>query len=174
MKKLLLTAAFLGLTAGVANATDQDITINATVAPFCTIDGSLAPAAKTQALTVNNVGVVDTTPISVSIGDVVCNKAANVTLKSANGGLFDPAIGSADAGFQHRINYEASVTAPAAASVAANGATVAPITGTTATTSGATSSANVAVTITPTANTSPLMAGSGYTDTLTVTIEPTV
>lgn len=172
MKKLIMTAAVLGLTATGALATDQDITLNATVDPFCTVGGSLTPAALTQAIPVGTTGNVVTAPISVNIGNVVCNKASTATLSSAKGGLFDPAIASAASGFQHRINYTAGITDPVTATVTAGASTVTATSGTGVATSGATSSTNVAVTITPTANTLPLMAGTGYTDTLKVSFVP--
>ena len=171
MKKLMLTAALLGLTATAASATDQDITLNASVAKFCTIGGTLTPATLTQNIPTTSTGNVVVTPISVAIGDVVCNTASTVTLSSAKGGLFDPAAAAAT-GFQNYINYSASVAAPVSASVNANGTAVAGIAGTPVVTSGATSSAAVAVTITPTANASPLVYGTAYQDTLKVSIVP--
>lgn len=172
MKKILLTAALLGLTATAASATDQNITLNATVDPFCTIGGSLTPSDMTQIIPVGSTGNVVTAPILVTIGDVVCNKASTVTLSSLKGGLFDPGIATAASGFQHRINYIASIAAPVAASVSASAASITQTTGPAVTTSGATSDAAVAVTIAPVGNTSPLMAGTGYTDTLKVSIVP--
>ncbi len=174
MKKLIMTAALLGLTATAASAqsASQDITLNASVAKFCTIGGSGSPGAITRNIPTDATGNVVTTAINVNIGDVVCNTASTTTLSSLKGGLFDPGITSAASGFQHRINYSASVAAPVAASVAASAATVTPTSGTGVASTGATSNTAVNVTINPTANTLPLMAGTGYTDTLTVSIVP--
>ncbi len=172
MKKLIMTAAILGLTATGAAATDQNITLTATVNAFCKIGGSLTPSTVPQVIPVDGNGDVDTTQINVNIGTIMCNKASTATLSSLKGGLFDPAIASADSGFQHRINYTAGITDPVTASVTANASTITATSGTGVPTSGATVSNNVNVAITPAANGSPLMAGTGYTDTLTVSIVP--
>lgn len=174
MKKLLIAAAFVATAATAAQATDQDITLNATVPKFCTIGGSLTPTTLTETIPVNTTGNVVTTPIIKSIGAITCNTASTVTLSSLKGGLFDPAVSSAPGGFQNYINYSASIAAPVSASVTAGETSVAaaPVSGTPVITSGATTSAAVSVTINPTANTSPLVAGTNYADTLKVTIAP--
>jgi len=173
MKKLMMTAAsaaILAVGAGAAQATDQNINLNATVTGFCTIGGSLTPTTINQSIPTTTTGDVVTTPINVALGAVVCNKASDVTLSSLKGGVFSAT--SAPSGFQNRINYTASVSAPTAASVNANATAVTPTAGATASTGGATSDPAVNVTITPTLNVDPLVAATDYSDTLTVSIVP--
>ena len=172
MKKIIAATAVLAAMSSAAMATDQDITLNATVDPFCTIGGSLTPGAIAQTIPTTSTGGVVTTAINVDIGTVTCNRASTVQLLSAKGGLFDPALTSAPSGFQNFISYGATISVPAASSITAANTAPAAATGSTGTSSGASADANVTVTITPTAASNPLLAGTGYTDTLTVRILP--
>lgn len=170
MKKLLLgsgLAALLAFSGGAVQAADQEIELSATVAGFCTTTGA---ASIPQAIPTDSSGNVVDSNIDVNIGDIVCNGPTDVQLSSANGGVFSAT--SAPSGFQNVINYQASVTAPTAASVNANASTPTPTAGATASTSGATSNTGVLVTIDPTPNPLPLVAASDYADTLTVSITP--
>jgi hypothetical protein len=172
-KVIVASVVVVGLAATTARATDRVINLAATVPAFCRINGSLTPGAINQTIPLNAAQDVDTTAINVNIGNVICNKASNVRLMSNSGALIGP-LGAA--GFQHYINYTASVAAPVAANVTANVATgLATLTlGTVVATAGPTSSPNVSVTINPTANTLPLVASAPgtYNDTLTVSITP--
>lgn len=177
MKKLVMTAAILGLTATGAMATDQDITLNATVAAFCSIDGDTTTgAARTADLTslVSNGIVADAQAVTLSGGDspTVCNKAANITLKSANSGLLSATAASGD--FVNVIDYTASVafggkTASINTTTAAAGVATAAVP-----TDGA-ATGNLAVTISTVGTPSGkyLVAANDYSDTLTIKVEPT-
>lgn len=169
MRVILAAAALLGSIA-TAGATDQNINITATVASFCKIAGSTAPADDS----------IDWTPL-ITNGDisatasnksyaVVCNKATDITLSSLNGAMTGPA--SAGAGWDNVINY--TVAASGFATVSGSTATNAAATGieTLGTTTRATpGSANIDLAITPVANANPLVPGV-YSDTLRVTITP--
>ena len=170
LKKLMMTAAsaaVLAAGAGAAQAVDQNINLNASVSGFCTINSSLAPSLINQSIPTTGDGNVNTAPIVVPLGAVVCNNAANVSLASLKGGVFS---GTSAPGFQNRINYTASVSSPAAVALNANAAIVTPTTAGPVASLGAVSDPGVNVTITPSVNTLPLVAASDYNDTLTVTI----
>lgn len=154
--------------AGTANATDQTITLTATVTAFCTVGGSQSPTADSATVPAPG-GIVDATPI-VKTYAVVCNSAADVSLTSINGRMTSAA--SAITGFDNFIDYTAGASGFVTITPAS---TVGGITGTkllgTASTSGA-NSANLTVTITPIPS-QPLVAGA-YADTLNVSIVPQI
>lgn len=170
--RILVAASMLAMSTLVAQATDQNIVISATVSGFCKIDNSLTPANDTISWTAQITdGFLPGTPTASNKSyAVVCNKATNISLTSINGGMTGPAAAT---GFDHIINY----------TVAASGfATIA--TGSTATTATAAGnetlgtdvratpgSANISLVITPVTNTNPLVEGS-YQDTLRLRIEP--
>ncbi len=177
MKKLMMTAAALALMAagaGKAMAADQAININATVTSFCSIGGNTGSLTAVNANLSTSNGNVSTAPVSVPIGAVVCNGAANVTLSSANGAAYGPA-GPVPSGFQNRINYGASTTGvPVTVTVNASdadGVAGPAITAGPTAQGPAFTASTVTVDITPVANPLPLLAGS-YSDVLTLTIAP--
>lgn len=166
MKRLMITAVVLALGAGSAQAADQDIVIGAEVSGFCTLTGFTGDLDAT--LDTDTSGNVVDTDVEVPVGDVKCNGNTEVKLSSLKGGVFSAT--AAPSGFQNRINYAASVTAPTAASVTANAATPTVTNGVAAFTGGPTNDTNVKVTINPTLNTDPLVAANDYSDTLTLSI----
>lgn len=167
-----LAAAFAGLSFE-AQATTQNIILNATVNSFCRIAGSETPADVTNTIPViyTTGADVDTTVITRTFA-VVCNRASDVSLTAVNGGLIGPA---AAAGFDHIINYTAATSGfvtIAAGSTATTATASAGANESLGTASRATpGSANITVTITPVPDTNPLAEGS-YTDTLRVVIVP--
>lgn len=161
--------AALGATGGQALAASQVITLNATVASYCTSSGTGSETISLTSLVTS--GFIAATPTNSTALNILCNNKTNVSLSSANGGLFDPAVTSAATGFQNRINYNATVTiGGASATVAATGATKAAIVGSTVATATAFSDTGDKVVITPVVNASPIMSGTGYTDTLTLSV----
>lgn len=176
MKKLIMTAAILGLTASGAMAADQNITLTATVPAFCSIDGS-PDAGNTRTASLNSLvtnGVVaDAQAVTLSGSDspAVCNNAANITLTSLNSGLTSAAPASDP--FVNVIDYTASVTfgsQTATIDTTTQAANVA----TAAVTTGGAATGNLAITIatkgTPTGKY--LVAATDYSDTLKVSINP--
>lgn len=168
MKKIMLTAALLGLTATAANATDQNITITASVNTFCSLNGSTSNGSVSTPVTI---ATLDGVPGAVSNGSntfaVVCNAASNVSLTSANQGLTTSA--SANVPFANKINYTATATGFASATLnTATGATTGPIPVPGA--SAADLTVAVATPVLP-SGTNFLIAGQ-YADTLTVRVVP--
>lgn len=170
MKKIIMTAAILGLTATGALAADQDITLTATVEPFCSIANATGTTASIS--TVATTGLTSGSPASPTM-DVICNKASTVTLASENGavtlGNVQEGNLSAVANFRNKIEYTASINGGAGAVSLATGGGSATANGNFAT--AAVSTTATAVTITPETSAVPLLAGS-YQDKLTVTINP--
>lgn len=169
---LLAVASLAGANAANAQTATQDITLNASVASYCTIGGSTNPAALVRTIPVTS-GVVDTTVINVSVGSVVCNNAADVIATSVRGGVWDgnavPATGTVNI-----INYTGAATFGGATSTidtatAAGAAAAANEAGNTATTANA-ASGNLTVAITPQAAGGTLEPSAAYTDTLRVTL----
>lgn len=172
MKKLIMTAAILGLTASgaAAQTATQDVNITAEVPKFCTIAGITGPAALNSTVPVSATGVVTTTLISHTVANATCNTAADVIATSQSGGI--KSATSAASGFTNIIDYTGSatlgaatssintVTAPAAAGSEA---------GNTADTGGAVTG-NLTITITPAQPSVPLMAAADYADVLRVTL----
>lgn len=177
MKKIILTAAILGLNATGAMAADQDITLNATVAAFCSIDGNTTTGnARTASLTslVSNGVVADAQAVTLSGSDspAVCNKAANITLTSLNSGLTSATSASGD--FVNVIDYSASVTF-GAATASIDTTTQAANVATTAVATGGPAAGTVAITVATKATPAGkyLVAAGDYSDTLKVSINPT-
>jgi hypothetical protein len=176
MKKIIMTAAILGLTATGALATDQNITLTATVAAFCSIDGNTTTGnARTASLTslVTNGVVADGQSVTLSGSDspAVCNKAASITLTSANSGLLSATSASGD--FVNVIDYSASVvfggkTASIDTTTQGAGVATSPVA-----TDGAVAG-NLAITVTTKGTPSGkyLVVGTDYADTLKVSIVP--
>lgn len=185
MKKLLCAIALGALaypmsTDAMAQNASRDITLSASVAAFCRINAGSGyvsnPAAVAAApISVDaNTGIVSTTAINVTIGDIRCNKAANVTLTSANGALITSPFAAKSGSFENYIAYQAAITLPTSVTLNANSvtgtaSTIVAISGSSS--AGATNDAGVQVTITPTGPAAPLVPGS-YADTLTVLIAP--
>lgn len=170
MKKIIMTAAILGLTASGAMAADQNININANVAAFCTIANASGTTATID--TVAATGLTSGSPTSPTM-DVTCNKASTVNLASQNGGVTLGGAVESDLspvpGFRNRIEYVASVNGGAgpvslntSSDTSANGSFNA----------GAVATTGTAVSITPEASSIPLLAGS-YSDVLTLSVNPT-
>jgi len=162
----ILAIAVLGMTQKVsAQAATQNINLSATVAEYCSIDGLAIGATTPSRVIPVASGTVNTAALTqVSIADVACSKATDVTIATTNTGLTTG--GTAGAGFQDVIHYTASA--------AFNGAAPSITTNTTTTDTDATAGAaagTLTVDITPIANASPLIAG-GYADVLVVTLTP--
>ncbi len=166
---LAMTAIAALMTASAANAqATQDITINATVASYCTINNITNPTALTATIPVSN-GIVNTSLISNTVANVACNNSAQVLATSLSGGVTTG--GSPNAGTTNIINYTGAATFGGATSTI-NTATNPAVGANEAATSALTSSAasgNLVVTITPALPSQLLMPGT-YTDTLRVTL----
>lgn len=163
----LVIAAFTYLaisqSAAWAQTATQNIQLNATVADYCTINGTASGALQTRTISVNS-GVVDTAALTqVSVANVACSKISDLTLTTSNTGLTGPSIVS---GFQNVIHYTAAASFDGATPSlnTSTGTTV------TAPTTGA-ATGTLTVDITPVANTLP-MAPGGYSDVLVVTLTP--
>lgn len=171
IRRSTILALFLLAATTPAAATDQNINITATVAGFCSIDGTLTPADDT----INWDSLVTTGFITATATNrtyaVVCNRATDISLTSINGAM--TTASAAAAGFENLINYTAG-TSGFATIAAGSTATTPTATGnellgsTTRATPGA---ANIVVTATPITNTNPLVEGT-YTDTLRLRIIP--
>ncbi len=164
---LAACAVFFVLTVGAANATDQNILLQATVAKYCTIGGSASPADDHVTIPAPN-GIVDVTQITKSYA-VVCNAAATVTLTSESGAMLTTT--TASSGFDTFINYLAGTSGFATISPTATTNAGIQVLGTTVTSGAA--SATLNVTIKPIAGANPL-AGGEYNDTLKVSIIPII
>lgn len=171
LKALACAIVFSGVSVP-AYATDQNIPLQATVASFCKIAGSLTPADDA----VQTIPVVDgfvTAGAITRTFSVVCNRASNLALAAKNGGLITSS--SAAAGFDNIINYTtsasgfATIAAGDTATVAAAVANSYESLGTA--TRATPGSATITVTITPTVNTNPLVNGT-YNDTVRLSITP--
>jgi hypothetical protein len=186
MKKLICAIAFGALaypmsTDAMAQGASRDITLSASVAAFCRINpgsGYVTNPAAVAAAPISvdaNTGIISTTPINVSIGDIRCNKAANVTLTSANGALITSPPAAKDGAFENYISYTAAITLPTSVTLAANSTsgTTASLNATSvAASSGASNNSNVQVTITPTGPLAAPLVPGAYVDTVTVLISP--
>lgn len=161
---VLMITAFFAMTQGAWSQTaTQNINLNATVADYCTINGSATGALQSRTITVTG-GVVSTTALTqVSVASVACSKISDLTLSTTNTGLTGP---SAVTGFQNVIHY----TAAAAFDGATPTLNTSSGTSATAATTGA-ATGTLTVDITPIANASPMVTGS-YADVLVVTLTP--
>lgn len=172
-KYIVMTAYSLAMLAGTPSAeaqtATQDINITATVSSYCSIDGIANPSALAASIPVTN-NVVDTTVITSTIANVICNNAADVLATSLSGGVTPG--GAPAAGTTNIINYTGAATFAGATSTI-DTATTASASGSEAGNTAATSSAasgNLVVTITPAQPSLPLMASASYADTLRVTL----
>jgi hypothetical protein len=171
MKKLLISAAALAAMATGAMATDQTITLNATVAPFCSIDGNTSsPQANANLVPITVVNGIPTAvaaqPASMAI---VCNKASNVSMTSTNQGVKSSTAPATAAPFSNKINYVATASGFASGTLTTSSAATTgniPVSGASAAT------LNVAISAPTVAGGTYLYAASDYTDTLTVSIVP--
>jgi hypothetical protein len=157
-----LAAALLAVSAGLAHAVTQDITLTATVPSVCTVSGSATPTAATQNLTIDPTGRVSTSTLNLSF-PIACNNAATLAVSSVNTGLTGPA---AVAGYENKIDYTA-VTSGVFPQITLNTAGAPP----TSVLSAGPANGTLAVAITPTANVNPLASGL-YSETLRLTITP--
>jgi hypothetical protein len=156
-------AVFVVPSVAFAQAATQNINLNATVADYCSINGSATGAAVSRTITVTN-GTVDTSALPVvSVANVACSKISDLQLSTTNTGLTGP---GAAAGFQNVIHY----TAVASFDGAAPSLNTSSASSATAATTGA-ATGTLTVNITPNANASPMRTGS-YADTLVVTLTP--
>lgn len=164
---------FTSTLAGIlqTKVSSQAFTVTGTVAKSCTIGGVTHPVADTATIPITASGAVNTSPISRSYPNAVCNTPTNVQLISQNGALI---TGATVGGLQHLIDYSASATF-SGAMASLNTATVpgasGPESGTVASTTGNTPTGSLGITIIPQLNVQPLVAGS-YSDTLTITLTP--
>lgn len=172
MKKLILTAALLGLTATAASAqtAQQDVNLTATVPKFCTIAGITNPSALAYDVPVSANGTVTTTTQTFTVANATCNTAADVTASSLSGGI--KSATAAPTNFTNIIDYTGTANLASTGASTINTATVAGAagveTGNTVDTLGAVSG-NLVITVAPAQPSSPLVAGS-YADTLRVTL----
>lgn len=173
MKKFIAMAAILAATSGsaFAQAASQNVTITATVAAFCTIDGLATGTANTASATsqiTNGQVTGGALTLANAASPSVCNKASTISMSSANKGILSAT--PATAPFINKIDYTAT------ANVGATQATYATIgdAAVNGTTGGATAeNLVIAITTVSTPGTNYLVAANDYTDTLTVTLTPT-
>lgn len=170
MKKIIAASALLAAmsTGAFAQAT-QDVEISATVGKFCTINNAVAGVAVQRSVTVTN-GFATAGALSpVTVGSVVCNTNADVTMASISGGITGPA--NSNASFTNKIHYTATADfgSGTQATIASSGSP-APTTGT----SGGAASGDLTVNISVITNTLPAVydGGTAYSDILRVTLTP--
>lgn len=172
MKKLLLSAAVIAAMSTGAFATDQNINLSASVAAFCSIDGSTTNSTSADASAITVVeGVPTATPTNpLRSMAVVCNSNSTVALQSQNGGLTGSNLTST-APFAHVIHYTATAGgfATATLSTASNA--------TTAVTANITGAKSDNLTITIGGASLPsgrnyLLADNNYQDVLKVSVNP--
>lgn len=175
MKKLLAAAALICISATIATAqtATQDVTITASVPKFCTIAGIDNPSALSYLVPVSANGTVTTTTHSVTVADVVCNAASDVTATSLSGGI--KSATSAATNFTNIIDYTGTAklgsTATSTIVTSTIASAAAPEAGNVADTVGAVA-ASLVITVTPAQPSLPLMAATDYADTLRVTLAP--
>ena len=144
-------------------------TVTGVVSLACTIGGVVTAAPDAATIPVGAMGTVNTTPISRTYVNVICNSLSAIVATSQNGAVRRAV--APPGGFTNIINYSAIATF-AGASSTLNTATVpaaaGPEAGSTGTTASSTPTGSLAVTITPQAPVLPLVSG-GYSDTLKIT-----
>jgi hypothetical protein len=164
-----------GAATAFAQGAQQDVNVQADVPIYCRIDGQVNPAAINTTIPVDAVGIVDTTPQTFTLSNVVCNSATSVQVTSTQGGVKSTTkASSVGPGFTNIINYRGSAEFGTAKSTVNTGTVkgaIGPETGNTETTVGATRG-DVTILIRPAQPTSPLVMGDDYSDTLRVTLTP--
>lgn len=156
----------------LAQAPQQDVSVSATVGSYCTINGSAAPSALSTTIPVSSTGIVDTTPQTFTVTDVVCNTPTSVMASSVEGGI--KSANKSGPLFTNIINYRGSATFGTAKSTVNTGTlkgAAGPELGDVETTAGATKGP-LTILIRPAQPTSPLMLGNDYHDTLRITLTP--
>ncbi|MBI1385804.1 MAG: hypothetical protein GC150_12920 [Rhizobiales bacterium] len=193
MRKALVSGAILASMAGVgayvALAADQDIDVSATVDGFCTytnaslvVTGNMtagpittSSASFTIDSPVNALGQINPANFIITL-QTTCNKAADATLTTTNGGLKDTTVpittidpGSA-AAFRDLINYTATLNGPAGIFTTLNTNGTSGASASDASTGAFTGNLSVSLTIvsTPTE----IVTAGDYADTLTVSVTP--
>jgi hypothetical protein len=112
-------------------------------------------------------GIAAVSNITLKFAGVWCNKPANFTLSSANGGLLHGSENDTmPSGFTNKVNYTAKADWPNAFSITLNSNTKQVNSN-----SGSSNAADLLLLITTTPDTKRLVAGD-YTDTLTFSIDP--
>jgi hypothetical protein len=158
--------------AGGTSFGSRAVTVNGTVAKYCTINGVATGTTDTATIPVSALGAVTTSVINRSYANVLCNVTSNVQLSSANGAV--RIVTSPPSGFTNQINYSSTASFSGANAVfdtSSNPAATGAESGGTSTTTSALPTGTLAVTITPQATAQPLLPGS-YSDVLTVSIIP--
>lgn len=173
MKRLAMTAALLlaGASGVMATSTNnQNITIDANVPLFCTLD---TPSLTAVSFTSNGNGTV-ANPAAPSTMTVLCNSNSNVTLTSTKGAVTYLATeAAADAvvlppNFRNKIEYTA-VASGAGMTTQTLDTSLVSTTGAVPLATGAVSG-TLSITIAQIANANLLVASSGYSDTLNVVV----
>lgn len=167
MKKIIMTAAILGLTATGALAESQDININATVTSFCTLAAGSSNGDVSIAVTNGVPGAVT----GSNTFDVLCNNSTTVTLSSANGGLNGDSGLTATSPFSKKINYTATATGVDGGSTNLSLTTDGTPAGSSNVHIGGAIAATVPVAISsPTINGGSVLLAGGYSDVLTLSV----
>lgn len=176
MRRFIFGAAVLVATAtsALAQTATQDVNLSATVAGFCTIDGSNTGAARSATVTPTTNGQVAAGSVTITGSDspVVCNQNTRIQLRSAQAGLTGP--GSPTGSFINKIHYTATATANAVTeSINTTSATANVFTspGTSSTAGAFSGVLALSISTLATPSGSYLLPGS-YSDTLTVQLTP--
>lgn len=165
-RSVACAAALASLIPFNASAAEQDIVLQATVSPSCTLNGSTSPVAMVTQIPVSN-GVVSTAPISLDI-PVVCNTAAAISVTTLNGGLIGPSTYFGD---QPRIDYLATVSVPFSIPVSINTEQSPGNVVYEAAAPSQPPNGNINVTVAALEPSAPLLAGE-YSDTIKITVAP--
>jgi hypothetical protein len=171
MRKVLSAVAALVAMAGAAQAqgaATQNVTLNATVNGYCSINGAATTSQTASVATANGKAGSQTLTLD-STGNVACTSNATVTLTTQQGGLSNPATVTGN--FVNKIYYVATATY-GGASVTLDSASETSKTSSLSTGGAqANGTLGLSVAITPTAATKTLVDGS-YQDVLIVTLNP--
>lgn len=170
-----VVVACAGMATAYAQSAQQDISISGVVPIYCSIDGQANPAAINTTIPVDANGIVDVTPQSFVVSNVVCNAPTDVHVVSMRGGIkASTKVSSVGPGFTNIINYRGSAEFGTAKSMINTGVTkgaVGPEPGDVETTAGP-HKGPLTIQIRPAQPTSPLVMDSNYSDVLRVTLTP--
>ena len=174
MRKIMMAAVGLVASSGVAwgqGAATQDVILNATVGPFCTVGGLATGSSRSANVPVaNGRAVGGQITINGAQETITCSGAANVTVTSLATGLTHSNSKTPAEGCTKKIHYRATaqVTGGTAATIDTSTNSSAP-----ASIASAVTNASLEITVNVIATQAPLLLVDGsYTDTLRVTIAP--
>ena len=183
MRKIMMAVAALALSGGAAwgQSASQDISLQATVGGYCTINGGATGGAlgTTAIATANAKATVATH--TFNINQIQCTSSLKVMLTSNSGGLLNLAGASQATGtFVNKIHYSATAKFGAETlaivdtSTTTSPTAVATVSGLygTPTTAQTLSSATIAVDVTVQPTGANFLVNGNYLDTLVVTLTP--